>query len=73
MKLEGEVSGEVPVCSRGQIVMEVDSGDAGMDMRGDFMRKLDDDTTIQVLQYLDKVADIANASRVCRSWRRFGP
>lgn len=58
---------------QGELVMEVDSGDCGMDMRGDFMKRLDDDTTIQVLQYLDKIPDIANASRVCRSWRRYGP
>jgi hypothetical protein len=40
---------------------------------GDLMKKLDDDTAIHVLHYLDSTRDIANASGVCRSWRRFGP
>ena len=48
-------------------------GGAGMDARGEFMKRLDDSTTIQVLQYLHKISDIANASRVCRYWRRCGP
>ncbi|KAG0613222.1 hypothetical protein M758_6G086500 [Ceratodon purpureus] len=48
-------------------------GDVGMDAaRGDLMKKLDDDTAIHVLQYLDTTRDIACASGVCRSWRRFG-
>ncbi|KAG0569436.1 hypothetical protein M758_6G086500 [Ceratodon purpureus] len=47
-------------------------GDVGMDAaRGDLMKKLDDDTAIHVLQYLDTTRDIACASGVCRSWRRF--
>ena len=48
-------------------------GDGGMDLRDDLMKKLDDDTAIHVLHYLDTTRDIANASGVCRSWRRFGP
>ena len=46
--------------------------DAGVEGRGDVMKKLDDDTAIHVLQYLDTSMDIANASAVCQSWRRFG-
>lgn len=49
-------------------------GDVGvMEGRGDLMKKLDDDMAIHVLQYLDTTQDIANASGVSRSWRRFGP
>lgn len=49
--------------------------DAGMEaaLRGDWMKKLDDDTALHVLHYLDTTRDIANASGVCRAWRRFGP
>ena len=51
--------------------MEATIGDAGVDTN--FIKRLDDSTTIQVLQYLDKISDVANASCVCRSWRRCGP
>ena len=55
------------------VAMAATIGDAGMDASsGEFMKRLDDSTTIQVLQYLHKISDIANASRVCRSWRRCG-
>lgn len=59
----------------GVLVMEATIGDdAGMDASsGEFIKRLDDSTTIQVLQLLHKVSDIANASCVCRSWRRCGP
>lgn len=44
----------------------------GLESRGDLMRKLDDDTAMHLLQYLDTTKDIASASSVCRSWRSFG-
>lgn len=43
----------------------------GLESRGDLMRKLDDDTAMHLLQYLDTTKDIASASSVCRSWRSF--
>lgn len=46
-------------------------GDGTLEGRGDLMRKLNDDTVIHVLHYLDTMQDIANATGVCRSWRRF--
>jgi hypothetical protein len=49
-----------------------ESGKFIVEGRGDIMRRLDDDTAIHVLQYLDTAKDIASAAAVCCSWRRFG-
>ncbi|CAM6019738.1 unnamed protein product [Sphagnum balticum] len=48
-----------------------ESGKFIVEGRGDIMRRLDDDTAIHVLQYLDTAKDIASAAAVCCSWRRF--
>ncbi len=49
-----------------------ESSEFMMEGRGDMMRRLDNDVAIHVLQYLNTAKDIACASAVCRTWRRFG-
>jgi len=48
-----------------------ESSEFMMEGRGDMMRQLDNDVAIHVLQYLNTAKDIACASAVCRTWRRF--